>query len=379
MGQPITAPRVRKPVTLAGGPGGRTIGGLKQTPVILDGLQDPLIAQALSARWVEEGFDNRIDVSGQSASLSFGPEPDSDVDPTALTETDADRAASIARQYGFEARTRAGKTFNANAAIADLRRQVTYEYKSRLATALVFGLPGIALHYAGPILAGSATNARAMAYPWLFELILVGWACVAAGWPILWQGGLSIVSLRPTGDLLSSAVILAAIVPSALGVLSLVVATDPLFIDATHGPAFHAAAFALILALTQRWLAHRSADRIAGRADHIPQHIGRLIAGWLLVCAAVWCLAGWWAAIALGILLPPMIGLAAVNPWTPGWSCALPVVAIAPLLVLGGRVLGETFDSVRIEAAACFGLVMIVVMHCGWRAVPARVSEAVSQ
>lgn len=364
------------------------------TYVILDGLQDPGSGRALSTRWAQAGLANVVDVSGQCAWLWLGDEENKSADNVidnasqgtdqgaCLTESDMARAAAIARTFGLEIRDRVGQAFIADNDLAALRGRVTYEYKSRLATALVFGLPALALHYLGPLLAsGGGQNARAMLYPWLFELLLVAWAAVAAGWPILWQGVLSAVRFRMTGDLLTMLIVAAAFVPSAVGVLLMLAGYEPWFGapvgggaggtgGAGGGPAFHAAMVAILLAIWQRWLAHRSADRLSGKVNLMLTGYGWLVGGWIVFSVMVAVVGGWRWGIAMGLLLPPMISLGAINLASGGWSMVLPVFAFAGFFLIGPGALGQSLAGIEIETAGGFGLIMSFVFALGWKRCP---------
>lgn len=336
---------------------------MSRTHLILDGLDDPLRGQQLSVRWSQAGFDNAVDVAGQSAWLS---RKSGHADSQApLTETEVDRAADIARGFGLEPRDRVGETFVADNSLDALRQRMAYEYKSRLATALVFGLPGLVLHYFGGYLAGAATEPRDMLYPWLLQLLLVGWACLAAGWPILWQGVLSLIHLRSTSDLLVSLTLLAAAAPSAIGLSAILFGAQPFFDLA--GPTFHAAVYLLCLATAQRWLAYRRIEALAGKAMLMPRRFNRLAAAWLALSAVVMIVGGWRTGLAMAMLLPPLAALGAINPWNPGWSALLPTFAFAGLMLLDPVVGDATLAGVRIEVAAGFGLLQTLVMHLGWR------------
>jgi len=366
---------------------------MARTYVILDGLQDPALGQALSSRWAQAGLANGVDVSGQCAWLWQGHEedgsPDNVVDhagqsegqcvekcvekcvgkSASLTEADVARAAAIARTFGLEVRDRVGQTFVADNDLAALRARMAYEYKSRLATALVFGLPALALHYVGPVLAGGGgQDARAMLYPWLFELLLVGWACVAAGWPILWQGALSARRLRATGDLLTTLIVAVAFIPSAVGVLSMAVVNEPWFGAPAGGggPTFGVAMVAIVLSVLQRWLAHRSARQLSGKAHLMLTGYSRLVMGWLVLSVVVGVMGGWHWGLTMGLLMPPMISLGAVNPWSGSWSMVLPVFAFAGFILIGPGALGQSLEGVGIETVAGFGLIMTCVFALGW-------------
>ncbi|MCC7192970.1 MAG: hypothetical protein IT444_09345 [Phycisphaeraceae bacterium] len=335
---------------------------MTRTYVILDSLQDAALGKRLSAAWFKVGLVNAVDVTGQYAWL----EPDARSGFTELKEVHIDGAAAIARGFGIELRDRAGSTYRPDNDLAAMRRQIAYEYKSRFATALVFGLPALALHYAAPVLAGGGDDPRSMVYPWIFELILVGWACLAAGWPILWQGALAAIHLRSTADLLTTLIVLASFFPSAVGLFSMGLRERPVLI-ATHGPLFYAAVIAIILATLQRWLVHRVTDHLSGRVTYLPIGWDRLVALWIAVAVAVMVLVGWRWGIALALVFPPMLGLGAVNRWSPGWSLVLPVIAFAGLMLASQRILQIRIDDISIEVAASFVLMMSMMFVIGWR------------
>lgn len=352
------------------------------THVILDGIQDPRTGQALSAAWAQAGFDNVVDVAGQAARLARMKPHDhpskiaGNAPPRAMTEQDMDQAAAIARSWGLEIRDRVGKTFHAANDLPALRRQLIYEYKCRTATALVFGLPAVTLHYLGPILAGGGTDAASMVFPWAIEMLLVGWACVAAGWPILWQGLLALVRLRPHGDLLTTGIVAVAWLGSAAGVLATALGRTPWFMNATEsgvwqgGPAFHAAWWAVTLAVCQRWLAHRHAHRLAGRAQLMIHGFGRVAGLWLIGSVGVMLTAGWWLGLAVGLLLPSMASLGAINRHSPGWSAVLPVFGLTGVMLIGPRAMRVPITGVEIEIAVGFAWLMTAVLAWGWRAWP---------
>lgn len=329
------------------------------THVILDGLAEPALGRELSARWVRAGFRNTVDIAGQCGTLSrmTGDVP--------LTENEVDGAAAIARVVGIELRERAGETFRPDNDLAALRGRMAYEYKSRFATALVFGLPALALHYLSPTLAGGAPTPRDMLYPWLFELLLVGWTCLAAGWPILWQGVVSMRYLRPTPDLFTTVIILLAFVPSAIAVISLGFSPQPWLIPA---PLFHIAAYAIILAVFQRWLLHRAAGRLSGRANLMPPGFGRVLIFFILVAMLLAWRASWSAGLAVALLLSPMLPLGAINRWSPGASMLLPVFGFVVFFLIGPRALQWSMHGMEVEIAASFQLLMVAVFAGGWTA-----------
>ncbi len=401
------------------------------THVILDGLDDPRDAQWLSARWAAAGFVNAVDIGGQSAWLerdvqvavnqagSLSPqdaaglgagaeamptcrdvtpdatapsrmEPRGDVLPaaTAMTESDIARAAEMAREVGVEMRDRVGVGFVPANDLTAMREHMTREYRLRLAQSLVFGLPALAVHYLAPVLArGSGQSAGSLIYPWIFEMILVGWTLWTAGLPMLWQGGLALLRGKCTGDLLTAAIVLAAFAPSALGVVSFLWTSDPWLpqgpppvlasVGATQastqaasapGPQFHIALMAVMLAVAQRWLLWRRIERLAGRGNLMLPRFGRLVAAWLISTITIMALIDATAGLSFALLLPPMLALGGINRRNPGLLIALPVLVFAPIFVLGpGRFdFAPGAEHVRFEIAAGFALMMTVVMAWGW-------------
>ena len=337
---------------------------MNRTHVILDGLGDPSLGQELSQRWAEAGFDNAVDVAGQSAWVALKEAGDEPAPP--LTEAEADRAAGIARIVALEIRDRVGESFNPANDLGRLYERMEYEYRSRLATALMFGLPGLVLHYLAPVLAsGGGAHVQGMFFPWLFEALLIGWTCIAAAWPILFQGGLALITLRATPDLLTSLIVLAAYVPSLVGVLGMIAGFEPFF--GTAGPTFHAAGFAVILAVAQRWLVYRRIERLRGRGMLMLVRFSQLVGAWIIGAGVLWLVAGWRMSLAFALLLPPMASLGAINPWNPGWASMLPTFAFALLVVLDPKVSDYALTNVRIEVAAGFALLQTLVMAAGWR------------
>lgn len=358
---------------------------MTRTYLILDGLQQPELGQALSRAWAKAGFDNAVDVGGQSAWVSAGTDTatprrsdegeeslsdaaDGDfIAAEALTEVQIDHAAAIARVFGLEVRDRAGESFIAANDLSKLRGRIIYEYKSRFATAIMFGLPALALHWFGEFLAGGAQSPRDMLYPWLIEMLLVGWVCIAAGWPILWQGALSLRGLRMTNDLLTSFIIFAAFVPSALFSIGVIIGVDPPF--ALRGPTFHAALLTVTLVVWQRFLLHRAADKLAGKAMLMLPGFNRIIGVWMIAFICITVFVGWRAGLAFAMLLPAVASSASINPWTPGWPSLMPTFAFALMMLLDPGTDAFSLEGIRIEVAAGFGVIQGFSAMWGWRKV----------
>ena len=333
-----------------------------RTHVILDGLQDPAIARRLSAAWYDDGFVNAIDAAGQCAWL----EPSKASGKDALDAEDMERAAGLARQFGLEPRERVGSEFQPANDLAQLREKIVHEYKSRFATALVYGLPALALHYLAPVLAGSG-DTRSMVYPWLFEMILAGWVCVSAGWPIIWQGAAALLHLRLTGDALVTLVIIASWLPSALGLASMAVTHEPWLAPGAREPLFHATVMCVTLASLQRWLAHAAAGRLSGRGALLLPRFSRMVSLALLAAAVALTVRSWNWGVAVMLLTPPMLALGGASRLTPGWSAALPVIGFGVFLWFAPSAWGMQTHGREVEIAAGFQLLMVLVMNSAWR------------
>ena len=332
--------------------------------VILDGLQDLQSGQALSKKWAEAGLPNSVDVAGQSAWLT----PSTTGEDPSLAEAEVTRAAAMARSYGLELRDRIGKTFQAHHDRAALQDHLCYEYKCRFATALVFGLPAIALHYWGRTLAGGTGDWRTMIMPWTIEFLLVGWLGLAAGWPILWQGALSLIHLRPTADLLTGALFTVGFARATYEVFGAPWIGSPSILSSPHSsPMFIVPNLVMTLAVLQRWLVYRSVKHTAGHATFMIRKFSALITAWLIACLIVTLWSNLQLGLAVGLLLPPMIGLGGVNRWSPGMTLLLPVVAYTIFFLLAPASLQLNVDSVRTEIAALFAMLMTGVLALGWR------------
>lgn len=329
---------------------------MAHTHVILDGLGDPQLGQSLSAAWAKAGFYNTVDPAGQSATLATH-------EDDALSESQMEDAATIARVHGLELRDRAGSTYESVNELPALYKRLNIEYRTRFASALVFGLPALVLHYLAPVLVGAHELPRGFLYPWLIELLLVGWMCMAAAYPMLWQGALSFRYLRATPDLLTCVVIVPAFCVTLAAWVSLFAADQPLADESL----LHAVTYAVMLAVLQRRWVYRAVDHLAGRANLMVQHQSRIVRLWLVLCVVVWLLSSLKLALAAALLMPPMIGHGAINRTSPGFSMLLPVFAFAALMLLGPRALGLPVENMQIEIAAGFQLIMTCAMALGWR------------
>src|SRR5690606_13895450 len=85
-----------------------------------------------------------------------------------VDEALSDEVARLVRHHGYEPRDRVSSSFIASVTSEQLRARLAFEWTSRFATALVFLLPAIALHYLTPAL---ATGGRLI--PHLIEAALV--------------------------------------------------------------------------------------------------------------------------------------------------------------------------------------------------------------
>lgn len=328
------------------------------TFVVLEGLQDPRWAAALSRRWAEAGWPNRLDVAGQSAVLKA--EACSDASAGRM-----DQVAAMAAPFGVIVHDRVGRCFVADNTLAPLQHHVAMQMRQRFAVALTFGLPVVVLQYAAPFLVGTAGTAG-MAFPWLFQMLLTGWACIAAGWPLFWNAGHCVLGLRPAADFLAAVLMVISFATSLWPLWVLAWGGDtPL--DAIPPPMFHATVLVLWIALAQRWLVLRSAGRLRGRASWMLRGHSHLVAVWCVLLGLVGFGAGWPTAVGFGMLLPPRLSFGAINRPAPGWSAALPVFAFAVVYLFGPRSFAVPMDGIEIEVATGFAVLMTLVFAWGWR------------
>jgi hypothetical protein len=283
-----------------------------------------------------------------------------------------EQALAIARAFGLEPRDLVMEGRSEDHEPQALRDRVLTEYRRALGQGFAFGLPLLTLHALAPILA-SGDRAAGMVYPWLIEAALGTWVLRVSAWGLIWQGALALLHLRMTADLFLLVVALAAWGGSMLGMATLVAGGEPWFAD--RGPLFHAAAAAAFLASLQRYLAHRWASRLRGRAQLLIPGCSAVLSAWLALVAGVALVRGLRDAVALALLLPPLCSLGCVNARTPGAAAMLPVPAFAALLFLGDGWLGSmglSPEGSRLAAAIAFASLMTTAMGLGWRAWPSR-------
>jgi hypothetical protein len=181
----------------------------------------------------------------------------------------------------------------------------------------------------------------------------------------------SLIHLRATADLFVLFVVALAFVPSAYGVVSLLWTDDPWFGSAERGggPMFHVAMWAVMIALCQRHLMYKRLAQLSGKANRMLAHFGKVIRIWMLVMVVVFFAMDWQSALAVGLVLPPLLAMGGVNNWSPGWSIALPVLAFGPVVLFGPDAIEmlNAAAGARIEIAGAFGLLMTIVFAMGWK------------
>ncbi len=302
--------------------------------MVLDGLQDPALAGAISARLSGAGIDNRLDLTAQRLHVE--------------AEDDDPRIAGILAAFGLTVRTEGPAVW---------RRSLGRAAAVLLLLALLAGAIELAI----------AMNAASAAWRWLHAALLLPSLYYAD--PIICQALAAMRALRSSGDLLSGAIVFIA---------ALLAVGDLAGWAAAKGgmAALLLAIGALALGMIQRWLSHCMADRLSGRADSVIAGWHRLVGGWLAASFLLGLLAGWPWLMALLLVLPPMLSLGAVNPWSPRWQMALAPMAFA--LVLAGptgalstpglapwpQPLPPILPGV---VGLGFQAIMMVVMAVGWR------------
>ena len=307
---------------------------------LMDGLGDPAQAQALSgAVFRELALPARADPAGMWLEVES---------PGPMTEAIADQVALLAHRQGLDLRDRIGSDFSPRVTESELVKRLSFEWTSRLATALVFLVPALFLHYLTPRLATGG-----LLIPRFLEAVLVGWSLIAATWPVLYQAALALASLRMTPDLYAAALMLIAF---AHGLFA--------WILSAQSASFFVTAYAILALALQRMLLWRTEPRRAGHA-HLMLPTSRLLGFILLLgCALMpFDIAG---AFAFLLAAPAMMGALSVNRLLPGFLTPFPILMFAfllatapwfmPALGAPGPVLG------RVEAAFAFCVVISLLL-----------------
>ncbi len=304
--------------------------------MVLDGLQDPTLARSISARLSGAGIDNRLDLTAQRLHVE--------------AEDDDPRIAGILAAFGMAVGTEGPDVW---------RCRLGRAAAVLLVLALLSGAVELAI----------AVNTVTDTWRWLHAALLLPALYYAD--PIICQSLAAMRALRSSADLLTGAIVfIAALLAvgdlAGWGVAEAGKAALPLAIGA------------LALGMVQRWLSHRMAERLSGRADSVIAGWHRLVAVWLAASLLLGLLAGWPWLMALLLVLPPMLSLGAVNPWSPRWQMALGPIAFA--LVLAGPAGALSTPGVAPwpqplppilpgVVGLGFQAIMVVVMAMGWRSI----------
>jgi len=265
-----------------------------------------------------------------------------------IDEAFADKVVEAARHWGIEPRDRVGSSFVSTISADVLRKRLESEWRSRLATGLVFLLPAMLIHYLKPILAG-ATNY----VPNGIEAVLVGWVIVASGWPILYQMMVSVFSFRMTPDLFQGTLIL---VSFFAGVWATV--TDQ------AETTFHITAFAVLSMALQRMVVWRNAARSAGQG-HLMLPFSSVLMVLFVGSIIVMCLFDFAGGLSMMLAVPAMLGLLAINRLAHPVTWVVPVILFVALVEVGAIVFAdsEVMMAGRVEGA--FGFVVLITVLCG--------------
>ncbi len=311
--------------------------------LILDGLQDADVARGVSARLSGAGLDNRLDLGAQLLEVE--------------AEADDPRIEGILAQFGLVPRVESREAW---------RRRLGRCCLVLIALALLGAAVEVVIA-AGMVGAG-----------WRLGHVVLLLGALYAGEPVITQALAAARALRPSGDLLTS-LVMAIAAGLAVG--------DAAGWAAAEGgaAAMPLAVAALALAMGQRWLSHRMAEHLAGRADAMLRWWHRLVGGWVAGSAVVGIVAGWPWLMALLLVLPPMLALGAINPWTPRWQMALAPLAFAVVLAGPAGALGAVESRpwphplpplLPGVVAVVFQCVMVSVMALGWWATAPRPRNA---
>jgi len=304
--------------------------------LMLDGIGDHATARRLTRDLSDEGLASRADPAGMWLEVESN-EP--------IDEAFSDRVSEIARRSGMEPRDRVGSSFVPGIGIDALRRRLAHEWTSRFATGLVFLLPALALHYLHPHLAG-ATNY----VPNLIEAVLVGWAIIAAAWPVVYQALLSLAALRLSPDLFQGSLILVSFL---IGVGQTLADQSATMFDITI--------YAVLLIALQRMVVWRNVWKLEGRA-HLMLPLNRVL-GVILAGALATLFFDARGAGSMMLATPAMMGLLAVNRLAHPFVWVAPIVLFAAFIAWSPLVLPAELLTARTESAAAFCALLTIL--CG--------------
>ena len=305
---------------------------------MIDGMGDPQMGKRLTRDLKEElGIVARCDPAGMWLEVER---------EGVIDEEFADRVIEVARLQGVELRDRVGSSFVSTISREALRRRMETEWKGRLATALVFLLPAFLIYYLKGFSA-SATNYL----PNGLVAVLVGWVVIASGWPILYQGLISVVARRMTPDLFQSVLIL---VSYGAGVFELV--------SDQSVTLFNVTGFAVLSMCLQRFVVWKNAGKTAGHGDLMLPFSGVLLL--CMVGGLVVCFFDLRGGLSMMLAVPAMMGVLAVNRLAHPTVWVIPIVLYVAFTGAAGILFSEGLKTVgRIESAFLFGVAVTIL--CG--------------
>lgn len=287
------------------------------------------------------GVVSRCDPAGMLLEVECG-------EGAVIDEAFADKVIEVARHWGIEPRDRVGSSFVSTISADALRKRLESEWRSRLATGLVFLLPAMLMHYLKGYLAG-ATNY----VPNGIEAALVGWVIVASCWPILYQMMVSVFSFRMTPDLFQGTLIIVSFVAGVWATVRGEAATT-----------FHITAFAVLSIALQRMVVWKNAARTAGRG-HLMLPFSSVLVVLYVASIVVMYLFDFSSGLCMMLAVPAMLGLLAINRLGHPVTWVIPVFLFVALLGVTPVAFGDSVMMTAGRVEGAFGFVVLITISCG--------------
>ncbi|MBL1218235.1 MAG: hypothetical protein D8M59_12160 [Planctomycetes bacterium] len=299
---------------------------------LLDGLAEPADAGRLTGLMTSElNLPSRCDPAGMWLDVDFESKPD---------ESQSNTVAALAARFGLCPRDRIGASFVPSVTGDQLVKRVQHEWASRFATGLVFLLPALGMHYLTPLL---TTGPRYV--PHGIEAALVGWSILAATWPAVFQGLLSLRHRVITPDLMA---LIAIVTSFGFGLWQTATGAEQ--------TTLHVTAYAILAVSLQRLVLWRRVHASDGLAHRLAPT--RRLLAFILLLAAVTAYFDFNGAYSVMLAVPVLIGpLTITRPWHPAtWLISLTLfacfVAASPLL------LSPDLLAMRLEGAFLFTILL---------------------
>lgn len=302
---------------------------------ILDGLGAPAFAGKITRHIKDElGLFSRCDPAGMWLEIETQ-------DP--VTENIANAVCNVVSKFGLLPRDRVGTSFVPSVNIKQLQKRILFEWKGRWATALVFLLPALILHYATPLL---SLGSRYI--PHSLEALLVGWSIIAALWPVMYQGVLSLRYKIISPDLLGMLIIVILFI---IGIIQTVMGANETL--------FHAVSYAVISISFQRMIIWRKVENLNGQYHRmISSQYFLLFIYFLAVTALIF---DYRSSISILLATPLMLSYLAINKLSTPLGTFIPILLFTIFLAISTTFIKEPLLIMQYEAAFIFNICITII------------------